>query len=326
MLNFFKKHWLLILLALLATLLTIVWIQGKGNKTAQQPLPNLPSISYPSLTGQKVPPSITFNLTGTNLPTQVSLYQITPKSLVSVEAKTLAKNFGFPENPSNISTDSVLGDYYLWLSGSKSLSVRLSPLDINYVQDPSSSPPPADGTLPNEQTASNFIQNLLSTNDLSPQGTVLVVNGSRKTSEDNILELKLDPTVRQTKVVDNNPTTSLITAYLGKDGKVYSLLYKAGFLDPQNPTSYPAKTLEDIKGSLIKEGKIVTIGQPTTEPTLYVPTSVNIIRIDSALLFYPSQPNTLYPIYILTGTAKTNEGDQPVYLYTPAVNSKYINN
>ena len=76
MLNFFKNHWLLIMLAVIATLLAIVWVQGKSNKTAKQSLPNLPSIAYPNLTGQKVPPAITFNLTGTDLPTQVSLYQI----------------------------------------------------------------------------------------------------------------------------------------------------------------------------------------------------------------------------------------------------------
>ena len=324
MLNFFKNHWLLIMLAVIATLLAIVWVQGKSNKTAKQSLPNLPSIAYPNLTGQKVPPAITFNLTGTDLPTQVSLYQISPKSLNSVEAKALAKNFGFPENPSNISTDSVFGDYYLWLSGPQSLFVRLSPLDINFVHDTSSSPISSQGELPSEQVASNFIQNLISTNDLTPTGATLVINGSRKMFENNILELKLDPTITKTRVVDNNPTTSLVTSYLGKDGKVYSFLYKAGFANPQNPTNYPAKTLEEVKESLLKEGKIVTIGQPTTEPALYVPTSVNIIRIDSALLFCPPQPNTLYPIYILTGTAKTNEGDQPVYIYTPAVNSKYI--
>ncbi len=312
------------MLAVIATLLAIVWVQGESNKTAKQSLPNLPAITYPNLTGQNVPPAITFNLTGVDLPTQVSLYQISPKSLNSTQAKALARNFGFPENPSNISTDSALGDYYLWLSGSKSLSVRLSPLDINFVQDPGSSPPPSEGELPNKQTAFTFVQNLLSTNDLNLIGTTLAVSGSRKTSEDNILELKLDPIIGQTKVVDNNTTTSLVTSYLGKDGKVYSLLYKAGFTNPHNPTGYPSKTLEQIKESLVKEGKIVTLGAPTTEPALYVPVSVNIIRIESALLFYPTQPDALYPIYILTGTSKTNEGDQPVYIYTPAINSKYV--
>lgn len=324
MVNFIKKYWLLLGLATLATLLVLFWIQGRPGKP-KETLPNLPPLNYPALSGQNIPPQISFDsLQKENLPKQMSVYQTTSRSLDSSQAKTLAKNLGFPENPSNISTDTVFGDYYLWLSGPRSLSLRLSPVDINMVQDPAVSPPPQTGELPNEKSAQGFIESLLASNDLLPPQTGLKIESSRKIENDTILELQLTPTIGQTKIVDTNPITSLITAYLGKDGKIYSFLYKSGFTAPKNPLSYPTKNLDQIKQAVSKEGKIVVLGEPSSEPTLLVPNSVSIIRIEPVLLYYPQTPTILYPIYVLIGTAKTNFGDQPVYVYMPAVNSRYV--
>lgn len=323
MINFIKKHWLVLGLAVLATLLIVYWVQGRSGRSTSKNLPNLPLVAYPDIQGEGLPSDITFN-TNPQLQLQVKTYQIAPRNLTPDQAKGIAKSFGFPENPSNISKDAVFGDYYLWLNGPNSLSVRLAPLDLNFNQDLNNFSPPTDGDLPTEQAASNTVLSLLTIKGLSTPDLVYSVSSSKKVWNDSLLEVGISPIINQTKVVDNNLNSQLVTASLGKDGKIYSLLYKSGFISPKELISYPAKNFEEVKSSIFKEGKIVSLGQPIEQPVLLVPTSINIIKIEDALLYYPQQPTLLYPIYILTGVAKTNSGDQPVYIYMPAVNSKYV--
>ncbi len=322
---FLKKHWFLLFLAAFATLLLILWIDGKNKTGVVEDLPNLPQITYSRFPAQILSSGVPVTLpTNLSLPLRVNFYQATPKALDREQAKALASNFAFPKEPSNISTEAVLGDHYLWLSGAQTLSVRLSPLEVKITPDSSVSLPPTEGQLPTEQAGAEFIKNVLSLNGLLGVGVDYSQVSSLPIALGDVLEVGLTPRVEGVAVVDANPTTPLIAGYIQKDNKLYALLYRAGFEKPANPVSYPAKNTKQLQESLVSEGKIVLLGDPKTEAEILVPTAISISTVASSLLFVPQQPTTLLPIYILKGVARTDQGEVPVYIYIPSVNSKYV--
>lgn len=322
-LGFVKKHWFLLFLASLATLLLILWVDSKSRESEN--LPNLPQVVYPKIPGQNLTSTMRITLpTTASLSTQLPTYQVQRRSLNRDQAKALASSFAFPKEPSNISREAVLGDYYLWLSGAQSLSVRLSPLEIKMIPDPSITPPPTDGVLPTELAGKEFLNNILSLNGLLGSGVEYTKVTSRPAGDGNLLELGISPEVSGLGIVDGDPTTQLITCYLQKDGRLYGLIYKAGFENPTVLVSYPTKDIKQIQESLVAEGKIVILGDPQSEAELLVPTAISVSGIAPSLLFTPEKSDVLLPIYVLTGTAITEEGEVPVYIYVPAVKSKYV--
>lgn len=323
LLDFVKRHWFLLFLAAFATLLLILWVDSRSRKT--EDLPNLPQVMYPKIPGQNITSVVRITLpTVTSLPSQLPTYQVQRKSLNRDQAKALASSFAFPKEPSNISSEAVLGDYYLWLSGAQSLSIRLSPLEIKIIPDPSITLPPTGGVLPTELAGKEFLNNILSLNGLLGSGVEYTKVTSRPAGDGNLLELGVSPEVFGLSVVDNDPTMQLITSYLQKDGRFYGLIYKTGFENPTSPVSYPTKDIKQIRESLTTEGKIVVLGDPQAEAELLVPTAISISGVTPSLLFVPERPDVLLPVYVLTGTATTEEGEVPVYIYLPAVKSKYV--
>ncbi len=321
--GFIRKHWFLLFLAAFATLLMILWLDSRSRRAEK--LPNLPQITYPRLPGQNITASIRVTLPTTQvLPAQTSSYQVERKSLSRDQARALASNLAFPKEPSNISTDVVLGDYYIWLSGAQTLSIRLSPVEIKMIPDSFVSSPPSDGSLPSEKAGFDFISNLLSLNGLSSRNIDYTKVTSRPVFEENVLEINITPTIDGVPVIDINPTTPLVSGYLQKDGKLFGLIYRSGFDNMTNTVSYPTKTLKQVQDSLVVEGKIITLGEPQSEPALLIPTAINVSTITPSLLFVSEKPEMLLPIYVLTGVAQTEQGQVPVYIYIPSVNSKYV--
>ena len=323
--GFVKKHWFLLFLAVFATLLFILWIDGRNKSGQAENLSNLPLVTYPQISGQNINANVIVTFPAIrNLPTNVNLYQVKSKSLGREQAKVLASNLAFPKEPSNVSSEALLGEHYLWLSGAQTLSIRLSPLDLKMLPDVSEAPPPTGGTLPTQQAGSEFVNNVLSLNGLLSPGIDYTQVSSGPLLEGNVLQVGITPRIEGIDVVDKDLTSPLISGYLQKDGKLYGLIYRAGFENPTTPASYSAKTIKQIQDSLVSEGKIVALGDPEGEPAILVPTTISISKIVSSLLFTPEQPITLLPIYVLTGVATTETGEEPIYIYIPAVNSKYV--
>ena len=324
MMGFVKKNWFLFLITASAVLLLFLWIQGRSRERKED-LPDLPVISYPKLPGQSVLTSTQVTFVSTVLPTQMAVYKTSPRAMTPLQAKVLAKTFGFPEEPSNISQDATFGDYYLWLSGSQSLSIRLSPLDISLGQDPSLASPPTEGDLPSEQTGIDFVKNVLTLNDLDVSGVDFAFEKTVSVFNDSLLEVSADPTFDKIKIVDTNPKTPLVSAYLGKDGKIYGLIYRSGFTTPVMQVPYPLKNLEEIKNAFVVEGKMLSLGEASETPLLLVPSQISIELIELGLLYSPENPTALLPVYTLDGKARTEAGEVPVYIYIPAVKSRYVN-
>ncbi len=324
-LGFIKKHWFLLFLATFATLLLILWFDSRRKEGEAKTLPNLPQIAYLQVPGLNISTNVSVTLPASvSLPTNVVLYQTKPRSLTRDQAKLLASNFAFPKEPSNISTDPIFGDNYLWLSGAQALSIRLSPFELNMSPDFSETSPPSEGVLPTEQAGLAFIKNILSLNGLLDQNIDYSKTLSRPVMGGNVLEVGMAPQIEGVPVVDTEPTTPLVIGYLQKDGKLYGLIYKAGFENPTSPALYPAKTLKEIHGALVSEGKIVSLGKPEGEGSVLVPTTVSISTIIPSLLFMPEQPMSLLPIYAMMGVARTDQGEVPIHIYIPSVNSKYV--
>lgn len=326
--RFLRKYWLFLVLAILAVVLVFLWIQGRSKKEEVALLPSLPKVPFPNIVGQSLAVVVDFVIPEVALPLDVPLYQVSPKRLTDAEIDALARNFEFPEKPSNVSRDSVLGEYRLWLSTTHSLSVRVSPLEVSISQDAGLSPVPTDGALPDPLASSEYLKRVVTTNNLETPGVVFQTGDSREINGGNILQTQLKATVEGVEIVDINPYIALVGAGLRKDRGLFYFSYRVGFSNPTNRTLYPAKDQADIKQNLLTEGKIMSLGDPfseeATEARALTPTRIEITSIKSALLFFPERPTFLFPIYVMEGVADTEVGEEPIVIYLPSVKSNYL--
>lgn len=321
--NFLRKYWFIILLAVIATVLLFFWIQGNTQKKKKTALPDLPKISYPEFGGQAILARAVVNIK-TDVPSkELKVYQIVPLTLNLLQASNVAGLLGFPQNPSSVSSDATFGQVYLWLGENQNLAVRSSPVDIGVVTD-SLFLLPVDGVLPSEDAGVGFLRGLVGKFGFLPTGVGFSQSSSKVLYEGDVIQVGLVPTVEGVGVVDNNPENPLVYGGLRRDGTLHYLSYRVGFSNPQKGTAYPLKTKAEIQESLTREGRVMLIGEAREVPRVLTPQTLTITSINPSLFYFAQVPTVLYPIYALSGTAFTQEGEVPVFIYLPAVKSKYF--
>lgn len=335
MINFFKKHWLLILLATLAAFLAGIWILKPflGERIDE----SLPKLDKPEFEGVNLNPQtrISFNLQ-TSQKTLPILDIKRSFPLTMPEVNRIAQELGFLEEP-RIEEGINYGAVYIWNKDGHSLSITPQINEIDYSQDLISNPPTQTGTLPNPQQTKEKLLALLDSLDISfPQidfvqkEHYLAVSGFdiKEITPDraSILELSLNPVFNSTPIITNSPDDNMLTAEFDRQGALLSLKVKSSIGSLTARQQYHLKNSEDIKRSIYSEGKILQAEVERHGETIgdvYI-TSIQIARASLAY-FLPKEGGALQPIYILEGTSYAAGVQQfSVTIYLPAIKSGYF--
>lgn len=326
--NLLRRYWLLILLALVAAMLGFVWARWRVEERAAQKetLPSLPKLSFPQIRGQSIPPTTTINFQTDILKRdRVSLFRISPLSFTNNQAIKIGEFLGFLVKP-YINADVFSEKVYSWEQGGKSLSVGLNPASVSFWTNALEIKPPEEGVLPPLDIATKKIKQLLTDMGIGLAGIDLAVVSSRELLDGQLLEIRLTPIIEGGVVVtDVNPASSIINAAIQKDGRLFQFSLSGAFSNPIFSVSYPAKTAGVVAEKLPEEGKIVSIGEAVEAFPSLIPATITINAMTDALLFSREDPNSLYPVYALNGTASVpGQGEVQVLIYIPSIHSNYL--
>lgn len=322
--KFLQKYWLILVLAIIATVLLFFWIQGRNSSAPADEVldATLPKIPYPEIGGQEIPAGASVSINAFPNASEAVVYQVTPIAFNHQQALSAAQSLGFPEQPSSINNDVVFGSYYLWMTESQTLTIRLSPVDVAISSDVLNLNTGQE--FPDDSAAVNFINDIVGKIGVNTTGLRFIQTVSRTVFNDQVKEVGLVPVVEGVPVVDINPTAPMVLGRFKEDGSLFGFSYRSGFSSPQSALRYKIKTEGEMKSSLFNEGKIMVLGDPQEAPRVLTPSVVNIEKIINSLLFYPQKPTILFPIFVLEGKAQTGDGEVPIVIYMPSVKSDYL--
>ncbi|MBI3290113.1 hypothetical protein HYZ78_01825 [Candidatus Microgenomates bacterium] len=335
MINFFKNHWLLILLATLAAFLLGLWTLRPflGERIDE----SLPKLNKPEFEGVSLNPQ-TRIIFGPQTPQKVlSVLNMESKPpLTASQITHIAQPLGFFDDPL-VEDDIISGTIYIWNNEGYSLSISPLANRIDYSLDFISNPPAGTGNFPSPQVAKENLLGFLEKLGISFPGIefiqkerYLAVSGYELNEVSpvraSILELNLTPTLGETAIVTNSPDEYIIVADFNRSGNILSFQINNSFGAIKTGQEYHLKNLEDIKNSIHQEGKILQAEierHGKTIEDVYI-TSIQLSQ-GSLAYFLPKAGEIFQPIYILQGTAFATGVQQfPVTIYLPAIKSEYF--
>lgn len=335
MIRFFKKHWLLILLATLAAFLAGIWILKPflGEKIDE----SLPKLKKIEVEGVSLNPQTRVSLNIQTSQKSLAILNAERKfPITALEMNRVAQGLEFLEEPT-VANDVAVGTVYIWNKDGHSLSITPQTNEIDYSQDLISNPPTQTGTLPNPQQAKEKLLTLLDSLGISfPQidfvqkEHYLAVSGfdikEITPGRASILRLSLNPVFTGIPIITNSPDDNMLTAEFDRRGEVLSFKAKNSIASFAAGQQYHLKNPEDIRKFIISEGEILNAqverhGQTIEE--VYI-TSIQLTQASLAY-FLPQEGDTAQPIYVLEGTAYATGVQQfPVTIYLPAIKSGYF--
>lgn len=336
MIQFIKKHWLFIVLGALATLLALLWFlkPKAGEETIDRSLPRL---ERTEILGVTINPNTRIDFNTEVIQDKMPVLNLKRQEpLNPSQINQIAEGLGFLGEPRR-EQDVTLGTIYVWIDNERSLSISPQTNNIEYDTDLISNPPTEVGTLPNPLLAKGKLFALLEKLGLSlgnvhhnQKERYLKVEDLRikevDQDEASVLQLILNPFFNQIPVATNSPEEYFITASFDKDGNIIGFKIK-NFLNSLTPArEYPLKNLDEIKGAIYNEGKILQTDIDRHTKTIK-DVYITLIEItQSNLAYFISEKNSaLQPIYILRGDAQISEGQQiPISIYLPAIKNEYF--
>lgn len=323
--QFFKRYWVFVLLAAVASGLIMLRLSQRG----QPPLPGFqprptpqPTVIKPTITGFKIPPSPKLTLTDFSFPSQLKTYQGQESKISPDEAIKIAQEFNFSQPPRK-SEDISLGRFYTWASATYSLSIGLDASQISYGLDLYQTQPPTQGALPSPEAAKATLENLLARLDLTPDFESEWQK--EKYEEVDFIRVGFNPALDHYQLIGFNPHEPLVSLALGKEEEIIYFRYQVYFSGFVEKETYELKTKEEVQKTLTTEGKIVYAGtfKKTTKEPDFIQASFNQIQL--AYFQDPEKALVIQPIYILTGKGTlANKEETEIIAYLPAISSKWL--
>ena len=330
--QFFKRYWVFIVLAAVASGLLLVRLNQRGQPVPEaRPTPTpQSSLSLPKITGTVIPPNTKINLQEFSFPTRLKIYQGQERPLASDKAKKIAQELGFSGSVQE-SEDVFLGTFYSWSSKTHFLSVAFKANKIDYGMILGLTPTPKQGTLPSPEIAKTELENLLSKLGFSPsfelkwqkehyltEGYDLPPASNQEGAD--FIKISANPAISQYQLVNLDPTEPLISLILNKNKEIVRFQYKIYFSDFQGQETYDLKTKGEVESSLLSEGRIVYFG---TYATSVKPPEITQAEFNQITLAYYQDPDKnpiIQPIYILSGQGTLENGEKTeIIAYLPAI-------
>ena len=331
--QFFKRYWIFIILAALASGLLLFRLNQRGQPTQPGPQPSpVPGISLTPLKieGAVLPLKTKINLQDFSFPSRLKTYLGQESQSSSTQAKRIAQELGFSGSAQE-SEDVLLGVFLTWNSETHYLSISLETSKIDYGKNLGLTPVPKQGSLPSPETAKTNLENLLSRLGLKPsfelkwQKEEYLTEGYNLPSvsgpeQADYLKISANPAVGQYQLVGQDPTRPLISLILDKNKEIVRFQHQVYFSDFQGQETYDLKTKEEIENLLLSEGRIVYFG---TYQTSVGPPDLTQAEFDQINLAYYQSPDKnllIQPIYLLSGQGILENGETTeIITYQPAI-------
>jgi hypothetical protein len=338
--NFFKKFWLFIVLATIATVLFGLYFFQKNlsEKTTGNllPLPSIDIETYPI----SVSPIVDISLIEKNFPpfnNKAEVYQALPSFFSDQEAVMIAKKLGFFGSPS-VSRNQQNENIYTWNANDKFLAINLHRGQVEFGLTPSYEEITPLGISLSLAAAENIAKDFLRVNNLLPPENISMEQKSIsyiKTQNIYYKEVSTPPEANAVQIgfgykINNKEITdshALITINL--DSQIIGFIYQPPFKEIKLLDIYPLKTKEEIV-QILKTKKSINY---FFIPNYYGSTaeeSQNITNLtfdNIELVYYKYDPLQTYlqPVFLITGKATLKGGQQgEVGLYLPAISDKYL--
>jgi len=328
--KFFKRYWIFIILAAVASGLLIVRLSQKDQPSplAPQAIPSPQiTLSSPKITGVTLPRNSTVSIRDFSFPSNLKIFQGQAGMISSDQAMEIAREFGFSGSPRS-SEDIFLGNFHTWATEKHSLSIALDANKIDYGLDLFQSNP---GKLPSPETTKTSLEDLLSRLNLEPsfeprwQREEYLIEGYNLPFAPNperadFIKIGFNPAIGQNQLVGLDPGEPLVSLVLDKGGEIIRFQYQVYFSGFEDQETYDLKTKEEVESILLSEGRIVYFGtfQESVRPPEITQAEFNQI----ALAYYqsPDKNPILQPIYILSGQGTLESGETTeIIAYLPAI-------
>lgn len=337
MINFLKKHWLFIVLGTLATLLSGLWFL-KPQIVEESMDVSLAKLEKADIVGVDINPETKISF-GVQVERQKRpVLQMTRKqSLTLEEITTISQKLGFFEKPL-VAQDITAGTVYTWNNNDgNSLTITPKTNTIEYDRDLISSPPIELGNLPDPTVAKNKLFSLFEELGISPVGfsfeqkeRYFVVSdfaiSEAGASQASILELVFKPFFEQIIIATNSAEAPVISASFDKLGNILNFKIQNPINKITAGEQYPLKSLENVKNSIYKEGKMLQTTldyQGTTLEDINL-ASITISEINLTY-FLDYKADIIQPVYIMHGLAQSpRSGSHKIQIYLPAIESQYL--
>jgi hypothetical protein len=308
----------------------------------QLPSPQIPNLPFKEGSNPQYVLDTTTGRLPTNLPDRAKVYQIIlppVTHLTSQRAKDLASELGFSGAPQKISSSD-----YRWENAQKGQTLKMNittgnltlETDIKKLNDLNA------GTAPSKaaavEQAKRFLQNLGILSDDYAAGrqeaAYLKIEGESLKKVESLSEAQLTRVdffreIDEQPIVGPKPYQGLISVIKGKEITPF-VFYRQWPLDPQQSTTYPLKTVEQV-WSEVEEGQsqLVHLAPASADPfSSYKPQQPKDIFVRRIFLGYfdsEKLQNYLQPIYILEGLGLTADRVQLKFIaYLPAMSDDWV--
>lgn len=329
MFKFFKKHWLLIGLAMVASLLGAIWFIGQSKPTEE--LPNLPKIEASVLSGRNIEPAtratLNIALPG-NIAPVAKLIRKHPFDAQKI--RELAANFGFNSEPI-VSQDIEKGSIYIYNSADYSLTITPATNAILYAKNLSQEISP-EGTLPSQEVAAAksaaFATSVgLSIDQYTTKSFYLSSNGPEiqqvSEADADLIEVHLIKQFGGLSIVAQNIDFYTLRTWINKNGEIVRFEWRDEIESLTAGQEYPLKNIDELSTTIYIEGKIVLVENKSEVGFTPNIGQINITQ-SSVAYFLPSSGDILQPVFVLNGTVTSGNINYPVWIYVPAIKSIYF--
>lgn len=329
MINFIKKHWLLIGLAGVASLLAAIWFIGRTNP--EEKLPDLPKLEIPIISGRTIEPAtqVVLNIKLENaVGPVVSLARKQPFGTAKIQE--LAANFGFGEEPL-VSQDIEKGSVYIYNSADYSLVITPLSNEILYAKNLAQEELP-DGVLPSEEVAAAksaaFATSVgLSIDQYTTKSFYLSSNGPEiqqvSETDADLIEVHLIKQFGGLSIVAQNIDFYTLRTWINKNGEIVRFEWRDEIESLTAGQEYPLKNIDELSTAIYIEGKIVLVENKSEVGFTPNIGQINITQ-SSVAYFLPSSGDILQPVFVLNGTVTSGNINYPVWIYVPAIKSIYF--
>lgn len=302
----------------------------------------LPTLQIPNLPFKEgsSPKYVVDTKTGrlpTDLPDRAKVYKIILQKttlLTSQRAKELAAKLDFSQSPQKISSSE-----HRWENPNegRTLNMNITTSNFTLETDIKKLGSLGVGTTPSKaaaaEQAKRFLQNLGFSGEDYLEGrkeaSYLKVDGESLKKVENLAEAQLTRVdffreIDKQPIVGQNPYGGLISVVLGKDVTPFVSYYHWP-LDPEQSTTYPLKTVEQVWNEVEEGGaRVVFLAPATADPFSsyepHDPKTIYVHRISLGLFDSEKLQDYLQPIYILEGLGVTADRVQLKFIaYIPAI-------
>jgi len=343
--NFFSKHWLIILLATIATILAGFYFRNKISppKTPEKLL----SLSAPTIKSYPISVSLNISQLQEKFPSfdqKVTIYQLTPSSFSDEKAILIGKKFGF-STPPTVLTSPEGGVSYGWVNEENSLSINLRRGDVNYSLNILEHPEFTGGELPLlsgvEEKAKSFIE---ASEFSPPEGVELKTKNIfyvknyfpyfdkvDKGEGADLIQVDFEYQLNGNKIITSGDYPPVISIIIGPEFKIviFNYYFLSNKIEPLKDF-YPLKTKDEVLKDIKTNPKISylslnEVDNPTSED--YNQLITNLIFENIELVYYKYDPLQTYlqPVFLITGKAILKDGQEgEVGFYLPAIKEEYL--